>query len=95
MFLLGPLGFATPWLLLALAALPVLWLILRALPPAPKTVEFPATRLLAGLADPNPVAVRTPWWILLLRILAMAALILAFAGPVWRPAPDTPRDGAL
>lgn len=95
MFILGPLGFATPWLLPALAALPVLWLILRALPPAPKTVEFPATRLLAGLADPHPVAMRTPWWILLLRVLALAALILAFAGPVWRPAPETPREGAL
>lgn len=85
MLILGPLGFVTPWLLAALAALPVLWIILRALPPAPKRVDFPGTRLLLGLTDPNPIAQRTPWWLLLLRLLAIAALIIGFAGPVWKP----------
>ena len=88
MLLLGPLGFVTPWLLAALAALPVLWLILRAMPPAPKLVRFAGTRLLMGLKDPHPVARHTPWWLLLLRILAVAALILGFAGPVWKPEPQ-------
>lgn len=85
MLILGPLGFVTPWLLVALAALPVLWIILRAVPPSPRTVDFPGTRLLLGLADPNPVAQRTPWWLLLLRLLAIAALIVGFSGPVWKP----------
>ena len=49
MLVLGPIGFLAPWLLSALAALPVLWLILRAMPPAPKTVRFPGTRLLLAL----------------------------------------------
>ena len=95
MLVLGPLGFLTPWLLAALAGLPVLWLILRAMPPAPKTVRFPGTRLLLGLRDAHPVARHTPWWLLLLRVLAIAALILGFAGPVWKPAPDQGTQGPL
>ena len=91
MLVLGPLGFAAPWLLAALAALPVLWLILRALPPQPRLRRFPGTALLVGLADRSPVARRTPWWLLLLRLLAIAAVILAAAGPVWRPGPQDGR----
>ena len=41
--------FAAPWLLLALAVLPVLWWLLRVTPPAPRTENFPAIRLLLGL----------------------------------------------
>ena len=95
MLILGPLGFAAPWVLAALVALPVLWLILRAAPPAPREVVFPAVTLLLGLRDSNPVAQRTPLWLLLLRVTAVAALILGFAGPVWKPDPATSRDGPL
>nr|WP_308351771.1 BatA domain-containing protein [Paracoccus sp. PS1] len=95
MLLIGPIGFLTPWILAALAALPVLWLILRAMPPSPKLVRFPGTRLLLGLKDPHPVARHTPWWLLLLRVLAIAALILGFAGPVWKPSPDQGGQGPL
>ena len=34
MWMIGPLGFAAPLILLALVALPVLWIVLRAVPPA-------------------------------------------------------------
>ena len=46
MLSLGPLAFAAPWLLVALAALPVLWWLLRVTPPTPRRVSFPAVRLL-------------------------------------------------
>lgn len=95
MLILGPLGFMTPWVLSALIVLPVLWLILRATPPTPRRVAFPGVALLRGLTDRTPVARRTPWWLLLLRLLAVAALILAFAGPVWKPVPRTGSDGPL
>ncbi|MBM3606779.1 MAG: LytTR family transcriptional regulator, partial [Alphaproteobacteria bacterium] len=95
MLLLGPLGFAAPWVLAALVALPVLWVILRAMPPAPKRIIFPGVALLAGLVDRAPVARRTPWWLLVLRLAAVAALILAFAGPVWRPVVQPPSEGPL
>ena len=95
MLTLGPIGFAAPWVLTALIALPVLWLLLRAVPPALREVTFPGTALLAGLPDPAPIARRTPWWLLALRLAAIAGLILALAGPVWKPAPDDAGTGPL
>ncbi len=44
-------GFLSPWLLLGLLALPVLWIILRAVPPAPIRRRFPGVALLLGLRD--------------------------------------------
>ncbi|TBN39509.1 DUF4159 domain-containing protein [Paracoccus subflavus] len=95
MLMLGPIGFAAPWVLVALIALPVLWVILRAMPPAPRQVSFPGVALLRGLIDRVPIARRTPWWLLLLRLAAVAAMILAFAGPQWRPTVAAGQDGPL
>ncbi|MCL3881466.1 DUF4159 domain-containing protein [Marivita sp. GX14005] len=95
MALFGPIGFAAPWLLLALLALPILWLILRAVPPAPVKRLFPGVVLLLGLKDDEQVSDRTPWWLLLLRMLAVAALIIGLAGPILNPEPeDTARSDA-
>ena len=88
MTLLGPLGFTAPWLLLGLLALPVLWVILRAVPPAPIRRLFPGVVLLLGLRDEDQVTDRTPWWLLLLRMLAVAAVIVGLAGPVLNPEED-------
>ncbi|WP_069300146.1 DUF4159 domain-containing protein [Neptunicoccus sediminis] len=82
---LGSLGFLAPWLLLGLLALPVLWWLLRAVPPAPLRRRFPAVTLLLGLEDRETTPDRTPWWLLLLRMAAVAAAILAFAQPVLNP----------
>ena len=38
-----------------------------------------------GLEDPERQAAKTPWWLLLLRCLALAAVIIGFAGPVLNP----------
>ncbi len=86
--MLGALGFTAPWLLLALLALPVLWLILRAIPPAPLRRRFPGVALLLGLSDDDTVTDRTPWWLLALRMLAVAGLIVGLAGPVLNPDPS-------
>lgn len=85
MTVLGGIGFTAPWLLLALLVLPILWLILRAVPPAPIRQRFPGVALLLGLKDDETVSDRTPWWLLLLRMLAVAAIILGLAGPVLNP----------
>jgi hypothetical protein len=95
MWTIGPLGFAAPMLLLGLALLPVLWLILRAVPPAPVRRRFPGVALLLGLADDEHQTDRTPWWLLLLRILAVAAAIIGFAGPVLNPEPERTGEGPL
>ncbi len=85
MMIIGPVGFAAPWLLLALVALPILWIILRAIPPAPLRQRFPGVALLLGLQDDEAVSDRTPWWLLLLRMLAVAAMIIGLAGPILNP----------
>ncbi len=82
---IGAIGFLSPWLLLGLLGLPVLWWLLRAIPPAPVQRRFPAVTLLLGLRDPESTPDRTPWWLLLLRLLAIAGLIVGFAGPVLNP----------
>ncbi|MCY3996326.1 MAG: DUF4159 domain-containing protein [Rhodobacter sp.] len=95
MFSIAGIGFAAPWLLVALAGLPVLWLLLRAVPPAPVRRRFPGVTLLLGLADDETQTDRTPWWLLLLRMLAVASLIVGFAGPVLNSTVDDPGTGPL
>ena len=81
----GSVLFTAPYLLLALLALPILWLLLRAVPPAPIKHLFPAVALLIGLKDRDTSTNRTPWWLLLLRMLAVAAVVVGLAGPVLNP----------
>lgn len=96
MMVLGGIGFTAPWLLLALGLLPILWLLLRAVPPAPIKRRFPGVALLLGLKDDETVSDRTPWWLLLLRMLAVAAIIIGLAGPVLNPeAEQADGDGPL
>jgi hypothetical protein len=93
--MIGSLAFATPLLLLALIALPVLWWLLRAVPPAPIRRRFPGVALLLGLSDDESQSDRTPWWLLLLRMAALAAAIIGFAGPVLNPQTERTGDGPL
>ena len=95
MFTIAGIGFTAPWLLLGLLALPILWLLLRAVPPAPIRRRFPGVALLLGLMDDETQTDKTPWWLLLLRMLAVAAIILGFAGPVLNPKDDTAGTGPL
>jgi Domain of unknown function (DUF4159)/Aerotolerance regulator N-terminal len=81
----GPIFFAAPWALAVLAALPLLFLILRATPPAPKLEFFPPLQLLFGLRTEEESRKRAPWWLVLLRALAAALMIIAFARPSLTP----------
>ena len=80
-----PLSFAEPMLLLGLLSLPVLWWLLRVIPPRPRRVEFPPTQLLFDIAPKEETPSRTPWWLTALRLAAAALVILAAAGPIWNP----------
>ena len=95
MWSIGPIGFTAPWLLLALIALPILWILLRAVPPAPIRRRFPGVALLLGLTDDETQTDRTPWWLLLLRTVAIGAAILAFAGPILNPKDEQTGRGPL
>ncbi|RYJ01316.1 MAG: hypothetical protein EON47_11165, partial [Acetobacteraceae bacterium] len=92
---LGPIAFAAPWLLLALPALPVLWWLLRVTPPAPRRIAFPALRLLRNLPVSEETPSRTPWWLLLLRMVAAALLIFGLAQPVLGPGASAGGEGPL
>src|SRR5712691_3413169 len=85
MLSLGSLAFASPWLLAALAALPVIWWLLRVTPPAPRRIAFPAIRLLLGLTPREETPARTPWWLILLRTVLAALVIIALAHPLLNP----------
>nr|WP_249792588.1 DUF4159 domain-containing protein [Bradyrhizobium sp. BRP22] len=80
-----PLSFAEPMLLLGLLSLPALWWLLRVMPPRPRRIEFPPTRLLFDIQPKEETPSRTPWWLTLLRLLAAALVIFAAAGPIWNP----------
>ncbi|KAI95036.1 RNA-binding protein [Rhodomicrobium udaipurense JA643] len=82
---LQSLSFSAPWMLAGLAALPLIWWLLRATPPRPDTVSFPPTSILIGLKHREKTPVRSPWWLTALRILVAAAVIGALAGPHIKP----------
>ncbi|HHN67507.1 MAG TPA: DUF4159 domain-containing protein [Thermopetrobacter sp.] len=95
---LGGIGFANPLALWALLALPAIWWLLRAVPPAPHSVRFAPYRLLLRLSQRRQQSARTPWWLVLLRLALAATLILAVAGPRLSAPRDTAAasgDGAL
>jgi hypothetical protein len=87
--------FAAPWVLLALPALPLLWWLLRVTPPAPRSETFPAIRLLMGLHAHEETPARTPWWLLLLRMVAATLVIAALARPVLDAGSSLPGSGPV
>ena len=87
--------FAAPWALAALVVLPALWWLLRVTPPAARLQSFPAIRLLAGLRAQEETASRTPWWLLLLRVVAAGLIIVGLAAPVMDAASVLPGAGPM
>ena len=80
-----PLGFAEPLVLIGLLILPVLWWLLRLIPPRPRRIDFPPTRLLLEIAPKEETPARAPWWLTLMRLALAALVIVAAAGPLWNP----------
>ncbi len=80
-----PLSFMAPIVLAGLVALPALWWLLRVTPPRPQRIAFPPLKLMADLLPKRETPARTPWWLLALRMLIAAMVILAVAGPVFNP----------
>jgi hypothetical protein len=95
MLSLGALAFASPWLLLGLAVLPVLWWLLRVTPPAPRRIRFPALRLLLGLTPKEETPAKTPLWLILMRMVLTALVILALAQPLLNPSATLAGKGPL
>ncbi|MBM3513296.1 MAG: DUF4159 domain-containing protein [Alphaproteobacteria bacterium] len=79
---LGPIAFASPWMLAAAAVLPLVWLLLRIMPPSLTRIAFPAVVLMFGLKPTERTPARTPWWLVALRMLILALALLGLARPL-------------
>ncbi len=89
-----PIGFTSPLITLALLMLPLLWWLLRLVPPRPRRITFPPTRILFEIEPKEETPARTPWWLTAIRLLLAALIVLAVAGPVLNPPPaGTRTDG--
>ncbi len=88
-----PFSFGFPALLVGLAALPVIWWLLRLTPPRPRDELFPPLRILARVVRQEETPRRSPWWLTLLRLAMAALVILALAEPVLNPREATPTPG--
>ena len=92
---LGSLAFTQPWILAALAGLPVLYRLLRVTPPSPRRQRFPPIGLLLGLRPPEETPARTPWWLLLLRLAIAALIVVGLSDPLLNPASRLTGTGPL
>ncbi|MCH9765386.1 MAG: BatA domain-containing protein, partial [Alphaproteobacteria bacterium] len=90
---LAALSFLNPWLLAALASLPLIYWLLKTVPPRPRQISFPPTRILTELKNREKTPAKTPWWLLLLRLAAAALVILALAGPIFDPSKNQALKG--
>ena len=84
-----PFAFASPAILFALLALPVIWWLLRLTPPRPRAEIFPPLKILASVLKREETPAQSPWWLTLLRMLMATAVILAIADPVFNPRANT------
>ncbi len=95
MLSLGPIAFLTPLALAGLVALPLLWWLMRLIPPAPKRQRFPAVRLIMRLVNPEESTAKTPLWLVFLRLALLIAIIIGAAHPVINAKPPIAGEGAL
>ncbi|WP_336276490.1 DUF4159 domain-containing protein [Bartonella sp. CB178] len=82
-------SFGIPLLLLGLLSLPMIWWLLKIMPPAPRKELFPPFRFLPKFTNQGETASRAPWWLLLLRLAIATLVIIALAQPVWNQEPIT------
>lgn len=75
------LALQTPLALWLLLLVPLVWLVARAVPPAPQRQLFPPAVLMERLAPTEETPRSAPPWLTLLRMLALAILICGLAGP--------------
>ncbi|HKJ74445.1 MAG TPA: DUF4159 domain-containing protein [Alphaproteobacteria bacterium] len=92
---LGSLIFANPWILTAFVALPAIWWLLRVFPPSPERIRSPTIRLILGLAEKEPEASSTPWWLILLRLFVVSLIIVGLARPILNPNQNLTNKGPL
>ena len=87
--------FLAPLALFGLLALPAIVLLLRLNPPPARRVAFPPLALLRDLPAEMRTPRRIPLWLLLLRLLAAALVVLGLAAPTLHPPGALPGAGPV
>ncbi len=95
MLSIGGISFLMPFALLGFIILPVIWWLVRLTPPLAYTIKFPAIILLGKLKDVQADASTLPWWLMMLRMLMVALLIIGAALPVMNPQEALRSNGPL
>src|SRR5690606_8961994 len=90
---LGPFHFLQHWALLRLLPLPTLRMSLRTTQPEWKRFALTSPALIEDLKPNEKTPARTPWWLVLLRMIALALAILGFARPNWAPNAQVSTNG--
>jgi hypothetical protein len=80
-----PIAFGAPLLLAGLAALPIIWWLLRLTPPRPNEEVFPPLKILLKIMKREETPQKSPWWLTLLRLVMAGLVVLALAEPVLNP----------
>src|SRR3979411_2516443 len=93
--LITGLTFGAPYVLWALAALPVIYWLLRVTPPAPKRIVFPPLRLLFGLKSSEENPARPPLWFLFAGWPPAPSAFFAPPEPLYDPTPVARGNGPL
>ena len=75
------LGFMYPNALWALSVIPIVYLVVKSLPPKPKTFDFSTFYLIQRINNNLTEKKSCPLWLLLLRLLLIIFIIIYFAKP--------------
>lgn len=92
---INQLSLLAPEWLSFLLILPVIWWLLRLLPPLPQKIILPSVMLLRGLVTTVKTPETPPVWLLILRLLSITLIIIAFAKPVIDAHPMSIDKGGL
>ncbi len=76
-----PISAGYPLALAALVLLPLIWWLLKVMPPKPDLEIFPPLKTLARVLKNDNTPYKTPWWLTFLRMTMAAAVIFAIADP--------------
>ncbi|MDC0651841.1 BatA domain-containing protein [Alphaproteobacteria bacterium] len=79
--IINTLAFTNYYALLGLLALPLIFLIIKALPPSPKKMFFSSFYLINKLEKTSVTKNNIPFWLLIYRIILITLIVLFFSKP--------------
>ena len=74
-------GFANFYALFGLLLTPIIWIIVKAFPPKPKSYNFSSLFLLEKIDYDAPKNQKTPLWLVIFRIFFFILIVLFFSKP--------------